>query len=152
MAKKKYAYCKHCNIPIDQPRKKPMESLYHTIWLIVVISTLGLALIPLVIIHYLKKKVYCPNCLSILDFYETTEQLPNKRPAIDHIFERIEEEKKEKAIILQKGKIKEEVKRQKQKRKVKIEKINCPFCNKMLDKDTKICPYCGVSLIVDMGT
>jgi RNA polymerase subunit RPABC4/transcription elongation factor Spt4 len=43
-------------------------------------------------------------------------------------------------------------KTQKQKRTIKSEEVHCPYCHKLVDKDAKICPYCGVSLIVDKGT
>jgi uncharacterized paraquat-inducible protein A len=146
MTKKKYAYCKYCKKSIENPRKKPMDSLYYTIWLIVIISTLGIALIPFLIIYKLKKKIYCPQCHSVLEFYDTKEQLPDKRPALEHIFDKIEEDKKQKEQLIKKEEIKEKIKKQKEKKKEIIEEIHCPYCHKVVENNILICPYCGVEI------
>ncbi|TFG04717.1 MAG: hypothetical protein EU539_10330, partial [Promethearchaeota archaeon] len=87
MPKKKYAFCRYCMKPIMNPKRKSMDSLYYTIWIVIIIATLGIALIPFLIIRYLKKKAYCPDCQSVLEFYETPYQFPDQRPPIEHVFE-----------------------------------------------------------------
>ncbi len=149
---KKYAYCKTCQKSISKPERKKMESIYFTLWFIAILATAGLASIALVIYHFSKKRKYCPKCKKMIEFYDAPEQFPGTAPPVMFVLDKIEAEKENKKIKLEnetKASIKqladsvekeipEDVKTKK--------KTYCPYCNKRIDIDTIVCPYCHTSL------
>ena len=148
---KKYAYCNSCNKPIKKPKKKSMEGFQLTIWSIIILSTLGLALIPFIIYRKLiVKRKFCPECGEIVVFYDTPQQFPGPAPALLNVLDKIEAEKKEKEKEKEVAKVKEVAKEKQQieekSKAEKREKVHCPFCHKTIDMGVTICPYCGVSL------
>ncbi|MBD3255284.1 MAG: hypothetical protein GF383_09340 [Candidatus Lokiarchaeota archaeon] len=64
--KKDFAYCLTCERSIPKPIKKPMESRYKSLWFLIIISTIGIGLIPLLLYLSFKKKKYCPHCEGLL--------------------------------------------------------------------------------------
>lgn len=127
-----YAFCPFCKREVA-PIKRPMDPLEKTIWTIVSISTLGFALIPLIIyLKFIKKRKYCPKCETEVRFSDT----PFNKPQIRQKTE--EEKKKEK----EREKREKEEKKAQEKAEEEDEKIYCPFCGNELDKDIVTCPYC----------
>jgi hypothetical protein len=128
--KKPYSYCTTCEKEIPKPSRKSMDSMYYTVWVLVIIASIGFALIPLLIYQFIiKKKIYCPTCDSKLVFYSTPEESPAPKTQIERIIQTIETETKE----TEEDELDEEY-------------TFCPFCQKEITKQAEFCPNCGVSL------
>ncbi|MHA1273781.1 MAG: zinc ribbon domain-containing protein [Promethearchaeota archaeon] len=138
MTKKKiiFTYCDYCKKEIENPRKRPLDSLEKTIWTIVIISTLGIALIALLIYKkFIQKPIYCPVCLSKLKV--SKEPFIKKEPKL---------ESSESKAETPKEKVLEKVAEIENKEQIQVKKeenkIYCPFCGELIDKDVATCPYC----------
>ena len=119
-----FAYCNKCEKEIFNPKRKSFDSMYYNVWILAIIASLGLGLIPFLIYHYIiLKKEFCPNCQNQLNFYNSREEIPNPKAEISRILEVIEQEKKEKEV-----------------------KINCPYCQEEISTQETICSNCGASL------
>ncbi|MFX0042177.1 MAG: LITAF-like zinc ribbon domain-containing protein [Candidatus Hodarchaeota archaeon] len=128
--KKPYAYCTICEKEISKPKRKSMDSMYYTVWILIIIASIGFAIIPLLIYQFImKKKIFCPNCDSKLVFYSTPEESPAPKTQIEQILKTIENESKEN----EEGEQGEEL-------------MFCPFCQKEITKHAEFCPNCGVNL------
>lgn len=123
-----FAYCSNCEKEV-KPKRKPMDNMYINVWVLILIFSLGLGIIPFLIyfLVILKKKL-CPNCKSQVKFYVTREEIPDPKSQIIRIVKTIENEKKEKE--------KESIQ----------SSLFCPFCQKEIGKQIEICPNCGSSL------
>lgn len=131
--KKHYAYCPECEREILNPKRKSMDKMYYTIWVLIILASMGFAVIPLLIYRFIvNKNFFCPNCDSKLIFYNSPEESPEPKTQIERILKTIEMEKKEKE--------------EHEPEKPDEEYIFCPFCQKELTKQTKVCPNCGTRL------
>lgn len=140
-----YAYCKECNKPIENPKRKKYEGFHLHIIILIIISTLGLGLIPFLIYHYfIRPKKYCPECGSKLVFYDSPEDYPPPKVPPHNLLERVEMEKKEKE---EKNKLFQE--RQERYNEKEKEYIKCPNCSRRIEKDALICEYCGIDLSLE---
>ena len=98
------------------------------------------------------KKHYCPDCQSKLNFYSSRSELPGGTTPFMHLIERVESEKKgnttkkktKKEEVLRK--VEEKKQRKERDGKKEVDYKNCPFCNKKLDKEAKVCTYCGTEI------
>jgi len=147
----KYYYCHVCKKEIDNPIRKPMDTLEKIIWVIIILATVGFGLIPFFLYrYYIKPKNRCPNCVSKL---ESSEQ-PFSEPE-----EEIEAKTPREKILKKAGKTKEiqkerEKAKKRQKRKETGEKekksrpSKCPYCGNRLDPDEEdlFCQFCGAKL------
>ncbi|MFO8018222.1 MAG: LITAF-like zinc ribbon domain-containing protein [Promethearchaeia archaeon] len=123
----KYAYCPFCEREVV-PVKKKMNPLGKTIWTIIIISTLGFALIPLIIyLKFIKKRKHCPKCEMEVEWKEKTQI---GHPKEDYLLEEKEIEDKEEKKGKEDGEEDEE------------EEIYCPFCGSEINEDIVTCPYC----------
>lgn len=134
--KKHYAYCPECEREILNPKRKAMDKMYYTVWVLIIIASIGFAVIPLLIYQFIvKKKIFCPYCNSELILYNFPEESPEPKTQIERILKTIEMEKKEK-----------EDHEPQEQHEPDEEYTFCPFCQKELTKQTKICPNCGTHL------
>ncbi|MFX0002897.1 MAG: hypothetical protein ACFE9C_11835 [Candidatus Hodarchaeota archaeon] len=121
---KNFAYCTKCEKEVLKPKRRTMDSMYYNVWILTIISSLGIALIPFLIYRYviLKRKI-CPTCHQKLEFYNSKEEFPEPKAQIARILQTIEQEKneKEKSII-------------------------CPYCQEEIKTDGVICPACGSTI------
>lgn len=101
-----------------------MESMYYNVWILTIISSLGLALVPFLIYRYfwLKRNI-CPTCQNRLEFYSSPDEYPDPKAQIARILQTIEQEKMEKE-----------------------QDLVCPFCQEVVSNQESICPNCGSSL------
>ena len=122
---KSFAYCDNCEKEISKPKRKRLESMHYNVWFVVILSSLGLAIIPFLIYRYaILKKNRCPNCDSQLEFFESREDIPEPKAQITRILKAIEDEKKEN----------------------EKESFFCPYCQKEMNEQEEICPNCGTNL------
>ncbi|MEJ2278709.1 MAG: LITAF-like zinc ribbon domain-containing protein [Candidatus Lokiarchaeota archaeon] len=65
MSKKKmdkHAFCPKCLKEV-KPKRKKLDNFNYQLWIIIIISSLGFAIIPLLIYYFfIRKKKYCPKC------------------------------------------------------------------------------------------
>jgi hypothetical protein len=122
--KKKHAFCPHCLKEV-KPKRKKLDNFNWQILIIIIVSTLGLALIPF-LIYYLviRKKKYCPKCGSEVQYYDSPRDFPKKIPVVN-LLEKINSEKIDND---------------------EVEFMECYNCNQEIEKDSAVCPYCGVQL------
>ncbi|MEJ2251118.1 MAG: hypothetical protein P8Y97_15875 [Candidatus Lokiarchaeota archaeon] len=68
MSKKKmdkHAFCPKCLKEV-KPKRKKLDNFNYQLWIIIIISSLGFAIIPLLIYYFfIRKKKYCPKCVKI---------------------------------------------------------------------------------------
>ncbi len=131
-------YCESCQQKIMNPKRKPMESIYKQIWFIIILATLGFAVIALVVYVYLiKKKKYCPNCGAVL---KISEKLPGTTPKELEV-KPLAEQLRVERILEQKSKA--------EKESGELSKPNmmyCPFCGSEILKTSRKCPYCSTEI------
>jgi len=120
---KNLAYCVNCKKEILKAKRKPIDSMYYNVWILTIISSLGIALIPFLIYRffYLKKNI-CPTCKNTVDFYRNREEFPDPKAQITRILQTIEQEK------------------------IEEESLNCPYCQEEISTLETNCPNCGASL------
>ncbi|MHA1149763.1 MAG: hypothetical protein ACTSR8_16125 [Promethearchaeota archaeon] len=136
-----FYYCDYCKKEVHNPIKRPLTSFQKQIWVIVILATLGFALIALIIYRlYLVKKGYCPTCISKLRISEDPSKIKelvpkNPSTAKEQVLEKVEE-------------LGGVVHRPKTNfpNSEELEKIYCPFCGEELEKDTYTCPYCMTAI------
>ncbi len=154
MVKTQYAFCKICKKDVDKPIKKQMDSMEKNIWVIVILATLGFALIPFLIYRgMINKKQFCPKCLTKLKFSEKALEKPKKKkkPSTpkEKVLEKIkkEEEPEEAEEMEEKPKKRKPTKAKGEEEEEEIIKI-CPYCGQKLKKPKglKTCPYCKSAL------
>jgi hypothetical protein len=140
MVKVTKAYCDYCKKEIETPVKKPLKTTEKIIWVIIILGTLGIGLIPFLIYHYgMKKKHFCPNCNTKLRFIQVeTEQLKEEEQKVLTPKEKVMEKAKEKS--------KDKGEKKERKEKGEDEKAYCPFCGNEISKDTATCPYCQTAI------
>jgi len=175
MAKTQYRYCNICKKGVENPVKAPMDSMTKSIWIIVILSTLGLGIIPFLIYQYgIKKNNYCPECHSKLEISDKpfeepkrTEKAKPKTPK-EKVLAKVEEKeeaetkpsrkkttKLEKVVEIEKKEKVEKKPPKKKPAKIKEEgeekvkprkKRICPYCGEVLKKEYPACPYCNTKL------
>jgi transcription initiation factor IIE alpha subunit len=122
---KKIAYCNKCEKEIFKPKRRSIDSMYYNVWILTIISSLGLALVPFLIYRYvILKKDICSFCKSQLNYYNSREEIPEPKAQIARILQAIEQENQEKE-----------------------NKGYCPFCKQEIMKDEQSCPSCGANLL-----
>ena len=131
-----FGYCKYCKKEIESPIKMPLDSMQKTIWVVIIIATIGLAAIALWIYRkYIARKIFCPYCLSKLEISEK----PHKTKTISTTPQSTPQTKR--AEVLEKA---EELKEDQEEKEKK--KIYCPFCGEQLSKKIATCPYCKTAI------
>lgn len=137
----RYAYCNVCKKEVENPVRKPLETFQKTIWIILMIASIGILAIVYAFIVMNKKKEYCPTCRTKVQF--------SSEP-----FEKEEEEgvpltPKEKALK-KAGKIAETKKKVGEKKREEEEEEEettfCEFCGEEIKEGLKRCPYCHAVL------
>jgi len=129
----KIAYCTLCDKEV-KPVKKPMNTLEKVIWFLVIIASIGIALVIYLIYRFrIVKKKYCPICATQVHFKDEKE---------------IEEKMEKFDTSTAKGKVLEKVEKAKTKSKgQQIKKENfCPYCGSKISPDVKTCPSCKTHL------
>ncbi|MFX1260292.1 MAG: LITAF-like zinc ribbon domain-containing protein [Promethearchaeota archaeon] len=147
MGKKiRYTYCQHCRKEVD-PVKKSMDAMEKTIWIVIILATLGIAIIALIIWHkFGRKKNYCPTCESKLIRSDKPFEKPKELKKLtkkEEVLEKVKKKKVKEAIEIEtidKGEEKEEEEEEKE------EKISCPYCGQTLSKKIVTCPYCKTAI------
>lgn len=138
---KKYAYCEKCGKQVKKPKRKSLDSFHYQILIISTLATLGFALVAFIIYRLVfQKKKFCPRCGAEVDFYKSPEEVPKKVPVIN-LMEKLEE----------KNNKNQEEKEQKEEKKSTGQKQykECESCGQEIDKNAKICPFCGVEQSVE---
>lgn len=131
-----FYYCTYCKKEVLNPVKPPMESFHKHIWVVIILATLGFAVIALFIYRkYIVKKHNCPTCLSKLKITEQpldSKTLAPKKPSTpkEQILEKVEEL----GGIINNPNTDD------------LDKIFCPFCGEELEKDIVTCPYCQTAI------
>lgn len=137
MGRIKYAYCRVCKKEVSNPVKKSMDSMQKNVWIVIMIATLGIAVVAYLFYNaFIRKKNYCPNCETKLVYSKEPFEKPKE----------ISEKKKKKLTTKEQVLEKVEVKKVKEK-KAKLEKLEedtiiCPYCGERIEKDVDKCPYC----------
>jgi uncharacterized protein with PIN domain len=135
----KYSYCNVCKHEVENPSKKPLTRLQITIWVIVILATIGIAFIVFAIYYSSRPKDYCPECHTKLvksdKPFETPKKKPEKMTPKEKILDKagIEEEKSTKRAPKKKASEKEAE---------DGEEILCPYCGEELKKKYPTCPFC----------
>lgn len=146
------AYCKYCQKEV-MPRKKKLDSFEITVWVVIIISTLGFALIPFLIYNKFRKRIFCPNCFAKVEL-ETKKQ---KQLEVGVEGAQEEEEKTQREQVMEKVEeiehgrtsarspasttsIEEEIEEEDE------DKRYCPFCGAEVSTDMATCPYCSTVL------
>jgi len=143
-----YYYCPVCKKEIEPEERisKPLTSMQKVVWVIIILSTGGIGLIPFLIYYFIyRNKIHCPTCFSKL----ATSNQPFEKSE-----EEIEARTPREKVLKKAGKPitrKKEVKKAKKPKKAKEEemeedKVFCPYCGAELSKRSAKCPNCGASL------
>jgi hypothetical protein len=135
----KYSYCNVCKNEVEIPSKKPLTRMQITIWVIVMVATIGLAAIVFAIYYSSRPKEYCPECHTKLVKSDKPFEKPKKKP----------EDMTAKEKILDKAEVEgEKSKKRAPKKKPKEDEsdedevILCPYCGEELKKKYPTCPFC----------
>jgi hypothetical protein len=135
----KYSFCNVCKHEVEDPSKKPLTRTQITIWVIVIVATLGLGAIALAIYYSTRPKDYCPECHTKLmksdKPFEKAKKKPEDMTPREKILDKagIEEEKSKKKAP----------KKKPSDKKLEEEEENiCPFCGEELKKKYPTCPFC----------
>ncbi len=135
MVKVKFAFCKYCQKEVE-PAKKPLDSAQKTVWLIIIIGTLGFGIIAWLIYSKVsRKKNYCPTCSSKVAYskepFEKPKELAEVLTAKEKVIKKVEKKKSEKRPTKKKPEEKKDV--------------FCPFCGIKLEDTLDalgFCPAC----------
>ena len=100
MVKVKFAFCKYCQKEVE-PAKKPLNSAQKTLWIIIIIGTLGFGIIAWLIYDKVsRKKNFCPKCSSKVDYskepFEKPKELAEVLTAKQKVLKKVEKKKSEK--------------------------------------------------------
>ena len=147
MSKKiRYAYCKVCKQEVETASRKPLDTTQKLIWIIIIVVTLGIAVIAYLIYLSNRPKTYCPDCFTKLEYSKTPFVKPEKK----------RETMTPKEKILDKAGLKEETEEEetvetkpqprKKKKEGKKSKNFCEYCGEELDEDYATCPFCQATL------
>ena len=135
----KYSYCNVCKHEVENPSKKPLTRMQITIWVIIIVATIGLAAIVLAIYYSTRPKDYCPECHTKLVKSDKPFEKPKKKP----------EEMTPKEKVLDKAGIEEEKPKKRAPKKKPSDKKSeeekgtlCPYCGEELKKKYPTCPFC----------
>ncbi|MCK4286544.1 MAG: hypothetical protein KAX18_10100 [Candidatus Lokiarchaeota archaeon] len=135
----KYSYCNVCKHEVESPSKKPLTRMQITIWVIIIVATIGLAAIVLAIYYSSRPKDYCPECHTKLVKSDKPFEKPKKKP----------EEMTPKEKVLDKAGIEEEKPKKRAPKKKPSDKKSeeeketlCPYCGEELKKKYPTCPFC----------
>ena len=135
----KYSYCNVCKHEVETPSKKPLTRMQITIWVILMVATIGIAAIVLAIYYSTRPKDYCPECHTKLMKSDKPFDKPKKKP----------EEMTPKEKVLDKAGIEEEKPKKRAPKKKPSDKksepeelILCPYCGEELKKKYPTCPFC----------
>ncbi len=125
-------YCKICKKEVT-PIKKPLKTIEKVIWVLIILATLGIALIVYLIYQFrIVKKKHCPICYTVVDFKKMKEikEQEEKKPKFD--------------TTTSKGKVLAKVEKAKEKSKTKQDtgKMFCEFCGAQIPSSSTICPSC----------
>lgn len=142
----RYAYCSVCKKEINNPTRKPLETFQRVIWIILVVGTLGIALLFFAIYYFNRPKNYCPTCLTQLKFSkepfkkegEEEEVIPStpKEKILKKAGKEIKPRRKEKEVQIREEGIE----------RVPSDKTFCPYCGEDVSPDDLKCPYCHSTL------
>jgi len=128
--KKKYAYCNTCGKSIPKPKKKPLESIHYQIILVASLATFCIALVVFIIYRkFIQNRKYCPKCNKEIVYYDSPNKIPGPKVPVINLLEKLEDKKDNK-----KDEVVSEIKR---------EFMICENCEKEIEKEATICPYCG---------
>ena len=135
MVKIKFAYCKYCQKEVE-PTKKPLNSAQKTLWVIIIIGTLGFGIIGWLIYNKVsRKKNFCPTCSSKVEYskepFEKPKELAEVLTAKQKVIKKVEKKKSEKRPTKKKPEEKKDV--------------FCPFCGIKLEDTLDVlgsCPAC----------
>jgi hypothetical protein len=135
----KYSYCNVCKNEVENPSKKPLTRMQLTVWVIIIVATLGLASIILALYYSTRPKDYCPECYTKLVKSDKPFEKPKKKP----------EEMTPKEKVMNKAEIEEEKSKKKalkkkpsQEESEEYAEIICPYCGEELKKKYPTCPFC----------
>ena len=135
----KYSYCNVCKHEVESPSKNPLTRMQITIWVIIIVATIGLAAIVLAIYYTGRPKDYCPECHTKLIKSDKPFEKPKKKP----------EEMTPKEKVLDKAGIEEEKPKKRAPKKKPSDKKSeeekgtlCPYCGEELKKKYPTCPFC----------
>jgi preprotein translocase subunit SecF len=167
MAKSQYRYCNTCKKGIENPIKKPIDSMEKSIWIIIILSTLGLGIIPFLIYQYgMKERNYCPECQSKLQISDKPFEEPKKaekakpKTPKEKVLAKVEEKEeaetkpsRKKPTKIEEG-VEEEtvqkaVKKPVKKKPVKIKEEEEKVKKVEKAKKKRVCPFCGEVLKKD---
>ena len=100
MVKVKFAFCKYCQKEVE-PAKKPLNSAQKTLWIMIIIGTLGFGIIAWLIYSKVsRKKNYCPTCSSKVAYskepFEKPKELAEVLTAKEKVIKKVEKKKSEK--------------------------------------------------------
>ena len=135
----KYSYCNACKNEVENASRKPLTRMQITIWVIVMVATLGLAAIVFAIYYSTRPQDYCPECHTKLvksdKPFEKAKKKPENMTSKEKLLDKAGvEEKKSKKRVPKKKSIEE--------KDVKEEEIICPYCGEELKKNYPTCPFC----------
>lgn len=131
----KYNYCNVCKKEVETPSKKPLTRQQKTIWVIIIVATIGIAAIVFAIYLSTRPKEFCPDCYTKLIKSDKPFEKPKKKP----------EDMSPKEKVLDKAGLEiEESEKPPPKKKEKSEedKIFCPFCGEELEEKIPTCSFC----------
>ncbi|MFW9894349.1 MAG: hypothetical protein ACFFD7_00930 [Candidatus Thorarchaeota archaeon] len=135
----KYSYCNVCKHEVENPSKKPLTRMQITIWVIIIVATLGLAAIVLAIYYSTRPKDYCPECHTKLVKSDKPFETPKKKAEEMTPKERILDKAEVEAVKPKKKKLSDEVSEEELEEE---EEITCPYCGEVLKKKYPTCPFC----------
>ncbi|MHA2008773.1 MAG: hypothetical protein ACXABO_20340 [Promethearchaeota archaeon] len=135
----KYNYCKVCKQEVENPSKIPLNRSQITIWVIIIVATIGIGAIILAIYYATRPKVYCPTCHSKLVKSDKPFEKAKKKP----------EDMTPKEKVLDKAGVEEEKAKKRAPKKKPTKKkeeeedvIYCPYCGEELEEKYPTCPFC----------
>jgi len=135
-SKIKYNYCNVCKQEVEKPSKRPLTREQKTIWVIIIVATIGIAAIVFAIYLSTRPKEYCPDCYTKLLKSDKPFEKPKKKP----------EDMTPKERVLDKAGLEEEEKPVEKptakKGKKEEDKIFCPFCGEELEEKIPTCSFC----------
>ncbi|MEJ2250363.1 MAG: hypothetical protein P8Y70_10915 [Candidatus Lokiarchaeota archaeon] len=152
----KYRYCQVCKKEIEEPIRKPMDTMVKLVWVIFIIATVGIGLIIFLVYRFkIKPKNYCPICHSRLEisnkpFIEPEEELEAKTPKEKVLKKagKTKEVKERRKIIKKENGSKKEINKKSDQQEL-AKPSKCPYCGNKIDKDVKdslYCQFCGAKL------
>ena len=137
-AKIKYNYCNVCKQEVEKPSKKPLTREQKTIWVIIIVATIGIGAIIFVIYLSTRPKEYCPDCYTKLIKSDKPFEKPKKKPEDMTPREKI----LDKAGLEIEESEKTPPRKKETKGKKEEDKIFCPFCGEKLEEKIPTCSFC----------